>query len=777
MKPSDPSVQFEGLGGLARFRVRLSGSVQGVGLRPAVFRAATAHGLVGWIANVEDGVVLEVEGKKAQVEALLAKLDDFASPIAVHRIEAQPIALVGEAAFEIRTSSTGSLNAFQVLSADLGTCEACLAEVRQPTERRFGYPFTSCAQCGPRYSITIDLPFDRERTALSSFELCSECKRQYESPSDRRFHAQTIACPKCGPLLEFSIAEQRVETGVRALAAAAESILQGKIIAVLGIGGFQLLADATNPDAISTLRERKHRPAKPLAVMFTDESQLQSVCVVDEVEASVLRSPAKPIVLVARKPGEPRAWAPCEAVAFASNRIGAMLPTSALHALLCDRVARPIVCTSGNLTDEPLSHSREAAKSELAGIADGILLHDRAVVRPLDDSVVQCVGNDVQLLRRARGYVPATVARIPSGRTVLALGGHQKSTFALGVNAELQLSPHFGDLQSLASRERLRREVDAWLKLTRAKPELIACDLHPRYASTLLAEQLAAEYGAELVRVQHHHAHVAAVLAEHGRQTSTLGLAWDGAGYGPDQTLWGGEVLLCEGYRYQRVAQLLPFALPGAALAQREPRRALLGALHVAGLWSHAQRLTDFDEHELATLQRALERGVQAPLTSSMGRLFDVVAALLGLCSANRFEGQAAELLMQVALGASSQLGAYDSIVVEQSGAIDWRPLLHEMVAERERGVASESVARRFHETLVRLGVELAERYSDGTVALSGGCFQNRLLLGRLLTELRRHGLTPLTSWCVPVNDGGLAVGQAWIAAQASLTVQTPMVR
>lgn len=773
MNPGEPAAQgaqTRSPTGLERVRARLTGAVQGVGLRPAVMRAATAHCLAGWVANTHEGVILEAQGSTTLLEDFLRALRALEPPIRIEGLQLEQIALVDEHGFEIRRSIDGAHSANDALSPDLGMCRACLEEVREAGAQRFAYAFTSCAQCGPRYSIVSGLPFDRQRTTLSSFGLCDVCATQYATASDRRFHAQTIACPACGPELALSYPGRShigapALTATAALDAAAELLASGGVVAALGIGGFQLLVDATDSRAVARLRARKQRPAKPLAVLFADRAQVLAVCEASTTELLALEGSARPIVLLLRRHGANPALAPCLEVAFESRTLGAMRAATPLHALLLERVGRPLVCTSGNLAEEPLSYDVEHADGAFEGIADAILLHDRKVLRPVDDSVVQSVGGELQVLRRARGYIPGRVAWLPTTRTILALGAHLKNGFALGIDGALQLGPYVGDLHGVRARQRQRQEVLAWLELTGAQPELIACDLHPGYASTLLANELSVALGAAQVRVQHHHAHVAAVLAEHDRKQATLGLAWDGAGYGADQTLWGGEALWCDGHRYQRVAHLLPFALPGGQSAQREPRRALLGALHAAGLWSHAASFTHFDARQLRLLEQTIERGLNAPLSSSMGRLFDVVAALLGVSQICAFEGQAADRLMQLAEGRGSEVGCYSYTISAEGALIDWRPMLHELVVERQRGTNAEVVARRFHETLVRLGVELAVRHSNGTVALAGGCFQNRLLLGRLLDELRSRGIVPLTSWTVPVNDGGLAVGQAWVAA------------
>jgi hydrogenase maturation protein HypF len=707
------------------------------------------RGLTGWVKNARDGVHIEVQGSEPSVSGFLQSLKtELPPPGAIEQLDSQAISDAASSGFEIIESDSAG-HTVPVLPADLNTCADCRADVAEPSSRHHRYPFTSCALCGPRYAIATELPYDRDNTTMRGFVMCAACATEYGDIDDRRYHAQPIACPACGPQLALCDARGEVlAEGDAALSRAADHILAGDIVALRGLGGFQLLVDATNSMAVVRLRERKRRPHRAFAVMF---GGLESA---SEQERALLESPASPIVLMAR----PEQSAIADEVAPDSPWVGAMLPYTPLHQLLMDAVARPCVCTSGNLSDEPMSIDLPEALSQLAAIADVWLSHDRPIARPVDDSVARVIGGTTQVLRRARGYAPLPVARLEQRSQVLALGAHLKSSAALLKDGRVLAGQHIGDLDSPAAQDRLEECASDLCRFFDAEPDAVACDLHPDYASTRIAERLAAGWSVPLVRVQHHHAHVAACIAEHGLSGSVLGLSWDGTGFGLDGTIWGGEALLCDGANVQRVGHITPFPLPGGDLAARTPWRSALGLLLATdsdiGMlkrWASAA--------ELATVARAVERGVNAPTCSSMGRLFDAVAALTGLIGECSYEGQAAMMLEAQAMRATAC----------EPYAIDTREMVSELLADVSAGVAMPTIAGRFHESLVELGVNFAKRARESRVVLSGGCFQNRLLHERLAARLSYEGFSVYTAVTVPPNDGGVAVGQAYVAAHSLL--------
>ncbi|MFO0760524.1 MAG: carbamoyltransferase HypF [Byssovorax sp.] len=711
------------------------------------------------MSNDSQGARLEVEGEDARIDRFLSELVKGPPGSSVASVEAREIEALGDTSFTIVDSVTGEAPA-PSLPADMAPCEACLRELEQHGERRFGYPFTNCTRCGPRYTIAIDLPYDRERTTMNGFPLCEACAREYGDPEDRRFHAQPIACPRCGPHLRvIEPAGDRREDAP--IVHCARRLREGRILALQGVGGFQLLCDARG-EAVVRLRERKRRPHKPLAVMFPSMESLREHLIASVEEEALLRSAAAPIVLLDKGPS----CSLSAAIAPGNGAIGAMLPSSPLHHLLLREVGAPLVCTSGNLANEPLCTAEGEALERLAGVADLFLVHDRPIARPVDDSVTRWTSNGLQLLRRARGYVPLPLPRPGGGPVVLALGGHLKSTIALAAGDEVVMSQHLGDLDNPLSRALLERTVDDLLRFFDRRPEIIACDRHPDYASSLLAEQLGARFRVPVERVSHHHAHVAACIAEHGIEGPVLGLAWDGVGLGDDGDLWGGEALRCEGASFSRIATLRPFHLPGGETAIREPRRSAIGMLHAMGAPLDARSAPWFPPGDLPVLSAMLDRGVNAPRTTSIGRLFDAVAALLGLPAVTSFEGQAAIELESL----STSIGPADPYPLPLTGSApliaDWAPLLHSILADRDRGISAAEIGARFHASLAALAVEIARRAGLPQVALTGGCFQNRLLVERTGERLTSAGFRVFAPSRVPPNDGGLSLGQTWVATR-----------
>ena len=777
-----------------RVRADVHGAVQGVGFRPFVYRLARDLELAGWVANDTTGVRLEVEGGEQAVERFLEELRASPPPLAVlEEVRTEIREPAGYGDFEILRSEAGGERSAFVLP-DTATCDACLREIRSPGDRRHGYPFTNCTDCGPRFSIVRDLPYDRPATTMAGFRMCGPCRTEYEEPADRRFHAQPNACPECGPRLRLLDADGAPVAGpghddADPLVRAAGALAGGRIVAVKGLGGFHLMVDAADGEAVAELRRRKGRPTKPLAVMAADLASARRLCRVPGAAAEALTGPGAPIVLLERRPGAGISGE----VAPGNPRLGLMLPYTPLHHLLMDELDGPVVATSGNVSGEPICTDVAEALERLGGVADLFLVHDRPIERPVDDSVARVSGGELRLLRRSRGWAPLPVRLDRTAPSVLAVGPHLKNTVTLTRGRQAFLSQHVGDLDTLEARDVFERVVDDLLRLYGVAPAAVAHDLHPDYASTALARRLAREWGIPRVEVQHHHAHLAACLAEHGDPGPALGMVWDGTGLGSDGTVWGGEFLLGDARSFRRVGHLRPFRLPGGDRAAREPRRSALALLWEL-LGPEALERTDlppvaaFRPDELRVLGRMLEGGSGSPVTTSCGRLFDGVAALLDLRQRSSFEGEAAmalefaadpdersayrfvvrppgpvEVRPGVAPGGNGRGGhgpAEDSPLV-----LDWGPALAALLEDVAAGEDAGTVSARFHAGLTRGAVEMARRLAAERVVLTGGCFQNRRLAAATAAALRRTGARVLTHREVPPNDGGVSLGQAAVAA------------
>ncbi|HEX3538875.1 MAG TPA: carbamoyltransferase HypF [Acidimicrobiales bacterium] len=756
----------------ARTRIRVSGVVQGVGYRPFVHRLATESGLAGHVGNDTDGVFVEVEGAPAAVEAFAERLRRDAPPLArVDTVQATSIPTVGEAGFRIVDSRTGTaVRTF--VAPDAALCDDCLRELFDPQDRRFRYPFITCTNCGPRFTITIRLPYDRPNTTMASFTLCPACAAQYHDPADRRFHAQPLACADCGPRLWLESAEGRIDGTDAAVAGAQDALHAGQIVAVKGLGGFHIACDAGRDEPVALLRRRKGRADKPFAVMVRDLDVARSLAVIDDDEAALLLSPQHPIVLLAVRPGSPLS----PLVAPGNPMIGIMLPYAPLHFLLFNPVpgvAGPpvpdvLVMTSGNITDEPICYQDDDARRRLGALADCWLLHDRPIHVPCDDSVVQMVDGVELPVRRSRGYAPLPL-RLPFPvAPVLAVGGELKNTFCLASGTDAWMSQHIGDMGSPDTLAAFERSTAQFRAIYRIAPDHLAADLHPGYHTRNWAEDHAT--GA-LSLVQHHHAHVAAVMAEHGvaADEQVIGFAFDGTGYGPDGAIWGGEVLVA-GYRaYDRVAHLGYVPLPGGDATIKRPSRAALAHLWAAGIdWDpDLAPVQATDAAERVALRRQLERDFQCVPTSSMGRLFDAVSSLLGVRHRVSYEAQAAIELETMAAGFLDQARPYSFVVAD--GVIPAAPVLRAIVADLRAGVPAGAVAAGFHRAVAdlvgRLATAAGERRGIRRAALSGGVFQNVLLLRLARRELEARGFTVLSHRIVPPNDGGLALGQAVVAS------------
>jgi hydrogenase maturation protein HypF len=752
-----------------RLKMEIRGAVQGVGFRPFVYRLATGLGLSGWVLNDIRGVFLEVEGDASQLSAFRERLRSETPPRArILEVSESWLDPIGDEGFEIRTSEAKGVKTVLVLP-DIGTCPDCLAEILDPSDRRFRYPFTNCTNCGPRFTIVRDLPYDRKNTTMSGFPLCAACRAEYEDPLDRRFHAQPTACPACGPqLAAWARSGEVLARGDQALAVAADVLSRGDVLACKGLGGFHLMCDARNEAAVARLRVRKAREDKPFALMVRDLAAARSLAEISPAAAALLESAEAPIVLLPRLGDE----AVARAVAPGRPELGLMLPSTPLHHLLLRAVDAPLVATSGNLSEEPICTDEREALSRLSGLADVFLVHDRPIERHADDSIVRIAAGLPRVLRRARGYAPLPVLVAEELPVILAVGAHMKTAVALGVGRRVFLSQHIGDLETPEAMGAFRRVIADFLRLYEARPALVAHDLHPGYPSTLWAKEWAAERGIPSLAVQHHHAHLASCLAENGEPGPALGVTWDGTGYGTDGTVWGGEFLKGDAGGFTRFANLKPFRLPGGEAAVREPRRAALAILFAIFGGDALSRedlppVRAFSAKERTVLAQMIETGLNAPVTTSAGRLFDAVASLLDLSQRTRYEGQAAMALEAAADPLEDGSWPLPLVPRENAPAIlDWEPLVHALLEDLGKGVNASALAARFHNSLVDGIVRTAQLAGEERVALTGGCFQNRFLLMRAAKRLSTLGFEVLLHREVPPNDGGISLGQVLAGAR-----------
>ncbi|GAA5182424.1 carbamoyltransferase HypF [Niveibacterium umoris] len=739
---------------IQRIRFDITGVVQGVGFRPSVARLAQGQGLHGFVQNQAGVVRIEVEGHADALRAFETALQQLPPPCRIDHIEQLTLPPEGDRRFRIEDSTNPGAG-IPTLLPDTVTCPECLAEMRDPLNRRYRYPFISCAVCGPRYSISEAQPFDRARTALGDFPMCDACAAEYRNSTDRRFHAQTITCPTCGPTLSLvTMTGKLLANRDKAIETAAARLRNGEIVGLKGLGGFQLLVDASNSDAVQRLRLRKRRPAKPLAVMVGSLDEASLHVALDSGAHTLLTDRAGAIVLLKRC-GD----AIAAEVAPGSPMLGVMLPSSGLHALLLDACETPLVVTSGNASGQPIAIDNEEAARDLAGIADCLLVHDRRITHRLDDSVVQLIAGKPQMLRRARGHVPLTMP-FAGPRGMLACGAHQKNTVAVSLGGVAVMSQYNGDLDSVAAREQHGTASRELIGLLDAPPARVIVDANLDYASAMAGEALAATANAELVPVWHHLAHLHATASEHGVALPFTGFAWDGSGIGGGNVVRGGECFALDTNGARRVASLRQFPLPGGDRAAEEPRRAALGllfALEGAAALEHPAIIAAFTRAERAALLTMLQGGVRCPASTSIGRLFDGVAFLLGVARECSFEGEAA---MQLQFAAEAAMGAEPLPFGLARGELDWRPLLQALLEGIECGDAPATLAARFHATLAAMTVRVAQSQGLERVVLGGGCFQNRLLVELADQALRSAGFSVFWPQEVPANDGGLSFGQ-----------------
>ncbi len=765
---------------LARARIVVRGIVQGVGFRPFIYRLANDHELKGWVLNSTEGVVIEVEGPAKRLEEFIADIPLKAPPLAViERLESNLLPPVGYQSFIIQASQEQE-DKFVLISPDICICPDCLKELFDPQDRRYRYPFINCTNCGPRFTIIKDIPYDRPKTTMATFRMCPGCEEEYHNPNNRRFHAQPNACPDCGPRVWLVNGKQAVGSlseGEEAIMTTRHLLSRGAIIAVKGLGGFHLACDATSSAAVSLLRERKHRVNKPFAVMSLDCQAVARYCYVSDAERQLLESPQRPIVLLRRKAGSPIS----ALVAPNNSYLGVMLPYTPIHYLLLEQRgeetdALALVMTSGNMSEEPIAIGNEEALERLGMLADAFLLHDRDIHIRCDDSVTRVFDGKEAIIRRSRGYAPFPVRLNFDMRQVLAFGGELKNTFCVTKDNYAFLSQHIGDMENLETLSSFESGIEHFKRLFRVSPEVIAYDPHPEYLTTKYAARLQREgiegssAGMQFVPVQHHHAHIASCLAENGVEGPVIGVAFDGAGYGEDGQIWGGEFLVSDFQHFERRAHLKYVVLPGGEAAIRRPYRMAVSHLYnLPSPLTNGLALFDrVDPVELQVIRRQIERRINSPLTSSCGRLFDAVSSLLGICDVITYEGQAAIELEMLADESLEDGYSWPLPRGKFPIPIDAEPILSNIIQDLRAGVPTAIISAKFHNAVAGMvsAVCCLIRERDGLnkVALSGGVFQNLYLLKRTLSHLQRKGFQTYIHHQVPCNDGGIALGQAVVA-------------
>jgi len=773
---------------LASISVR--GIVQGVGFRPFVYGLAVKHNLKGWVYNTSEDVKIEVEGEAEAVEQFELELETKAPPLAhIENVTIEHHPPLGYKNFEIRQSQAQE-GKYQLISPDVATCQACLGELLNPEDRRYRYPFTNCTNCGPRFTIIEDMPYDRPQTTMRYFQMCPQCQAEYDNPLDRRFHAQPNACPKCGPQVELVNNQGNLITGSNPIAAASQLLKEGKIVAIKGLGGFLLACDATNDTAVKTLRQRKKRSSKPFAIMVTDIDEAKRHCHVSPEEENLLTSPQSPIVLIRWREDSPTSVGVSREVAPNLRFLGIMLPYTPLHHILLRDTGLPLVMTSGNLSEEPIARDNDEALRRLSWIADYFLIHNRDIYSRYDDSVALVERGTSQLVRRARSYAPYPI-RLPfEAKQVLGCGAEEKNTFCLTKDNYAFLSQHIGDMENMETLEHFDSTISLYKRLFHIEPEIIAHDLHPDYLATKYAQELG-ESGIKLVPVQHHHAHIASCLADNGLESPVIGVAFDGTGMGADGNIWGGEFLVADYCNFRRAGHLEYLPLPGGTAAIKRPYRTAIGyiltLLGENALNRDLPVMRKADDMEIEVIKRQIERRINSPLSSSMGRLFDAISALLGIRGEIDYEGQAAVELEMAALSSviarhvpseareldeaiSGNNERYPYRIVEDEGIriVRLKDLLSAVIEDFHHDISKERIAVRFHNTIAGMIDEMCQLIAGESgisqVALSGGVFQNRLLLRKTVSLLESSGFQVFTHKQVPCNDGGISLGQAVIA-------------
>lgn len=742
-----------------RAKVLVRGIVQGVGFRPFIHRLAQVYGLKGWVLNSTEGVVIEVEGEEGRIKGFISDISYKAPPLArIERVESNFLPPVGYQSFLIQESKENG-DGFVLISPDICICEDCLSELFTPGDRRFNYPFINCTNCGPRFTIIKDIPYDRHKTTMEVFKMCPSCEEEYHNPADRRFHAQPNACPVCGPEIWLVRDGEIIARKEDAIRLTQRFLSQGEIVAIKGIGGFHLACDATNDTAVKRLRERKRRSNKPFAVMSADISKVKEYCYIVEGEEQLLLSPQRPIVLLRRKPDSPIS----KEVAPNNNYLGVMLPYSPIHYLLFNQDFKPLalVMTSGNMSEEPICIDNDDALEKLSPLADAFLLHNRDIYIRCDDSVTRLFEGKEFIIRRSRGYAPLPIRLDFELEPILACGAHLKNTFCLTKGNYAFLSHHIGDLENEETLNSFEKGIEHFKRIFRVNPKAVACDLHPDYLST----RYALETGLKLIYVQHHHSHIASCMAENGIKEKVIGVAFDGTGYGLDGEVWGGEFLVCDFAHFERYAHLAYVPLPGGEVAIKKPYRMTLSYLY--NFMSDYPYMNLIPHKEVEVIIKQIERRINSPLTSSVGRLFDAVSSLLGVCHFNTFEGEAAISLEMIADEGVEE--DYPWRIVESSPIIiDPSPLFRAMIQDIKRDIEVSIISAKFHNSVAQMIKEVCSLIRKVTglnrVVLSGGVFQNVFLLKRALEKLRKGGFEVFIHHLVPCNDGGISLGQALVA-------------
>jgi hydrogenase maturation protein HypF len=748
--------------GKCRVRILLQGAVQGVGFRPFVYQLARELHITGWVNNSSAGLTIEAESDRQTLDTFIRRLLSEKPPHAVvYSSESTFLDTAGYADFIIQKSDDRE-EPTTVILPDLAVCDACLKEMNDPADRRYRYPFINCTHCGPRYSIIRALPYDRPNTTMNGFTMCPDCSREYADPGDRRFHAQPIACPKCGPHLALWDRKGAILcTRNDALVESARAIKMGKIVAMKGLGGFQLIADAANSDAVAELRKRKSREEKPFAIMAKNIDMVRTLCSLSNDEERALLSPASPIVLMKQNS---ESHYISESVAPGNPYLGLMLPYTPLHHLLMNELDGPVVATSGNVSDEPMCIDNQDALEKLGSIADLFLVHDRPIRRYVDDSIVRIAAGREMVLRRARGFAPLPLlSRHAAAEPVLAVGGHLKNTIALHKGKTIFISQHIGDLESLPALDCFRSSIDDISDLYHMHPAAVVHDAHPDYASTHHAIQLHGTHHP----VQHHIAHIASCMAEHDLDEPLLGISWDGTGFGLDGSIWGGEFISYDGKTFSRVGSFVPFPLPGGDAAAKETVRSAIGMLSVVYRHDELERENYYGllpVYDGRLILKMIDNKINTPISSSVGRMFDAVGAILGIRKRSNFEGQTA---MEVEWRAfdSDDSESYPYTIIEENPdlrRIRWDDMIRAIVAEKKRGVLVGTICRRFHNTLTAMIVSMVKKSGVKKIVLSGGCFQNSILLEATVARLTKIGCTPYWHQRIPTNDGGISAGQMY---------------
>jgi len=751
-----------------RKNIIIKGIVQGVGFRPFIHKLVQNYNLSGWVFNSNQGVEIEVEGKEEELNSFINDVKKKLPPLArIEKIEANELPLVGHKGFSIRKSITKEEDSFVFLSPDISICEDCLQELFDPSNRRFHYPFINCTNCGPRFTIIKDIPYDRKKTTMNNFKMCSLCQGEYDNIEDRRYHAQPNACADCGPQVSLYQNKRKLE-GVDPIEKAVKLLKEGKIGAIKGLGGFHLACDATNNKAVARLRQLKNREAKPFAIMSFSLEKIKQYCKIGEIEEEWLANRARPIVLLKKR----KECLISPLVAPRNSYLGVMLPYTPLHYLLLKDNFTALIMTSGNITDQPIIGDNLEAFEKLDGITDFFLLYNRDIFNRCDDSVVKIINDDNVFFRRSRGYVPYPIILDFKLKEVLALGGELKSTISFSKENYIFFSQYLGDLKSVETLGFFKESIASFKKMFRIKPEIIACDLHPDYLSTRYAEEIKVKKGLKVIKVQHHHAHIVSCMAENNIKEKVIGVAYDGTGYGDDANIWGGEFLLCDFKKYSRVGHLKYYPLPGGDKAIVEPWR--MAYSYLFSIYGPKAKTLDInfihrmDGNSISIIEKMIDKNINSPLTSSCGRLFDAISSLIGIRDEISYEGQAAMELESFCTSGIKDRYKFSIYKEGEKFIIDPQEIFINIIEDLKRGIGKDIIAVKFHNTVAEFTVNLCGKIREDTginkIALSGGVFQNKYLTEKVLYLLEDKGFKVFIQRKVPTNDGGISLGQAVVA-------------